>query len=437
MNNAAVASFDSVQLVKGEASKEAQLSLPKKNLGKRAIIVGASIFLALTGLVAGTMSWQYASAHESTDDAFVDGDLTQISSRIPGTVAQVLVSDNQYVKAGQAMIKLDPRDFQIKVAQAKAALEKAERQAAADNADISVTASNAGAQAITASSEVSHASAAIDDARSGVITAKAELGMETEKLISMQAQQRQYATDLQRYSNLVSQGAISQQQYDQAKTQNDVSIAQIDAEKHAIEVARSKVIKANADLQQAFSDQKKTAASAMTAVAGKEQTHAKSLQSKVAQAAVNQAKADLANAELQLSYTTIFAPSSGRVGKKSVQAGEQIQSGQALYSLIPDTAWITANFKETQISHMKPHEQVDITLDAIPDHHFKGYIDSLSPASGNEFALLPADNATGNFTKTVQRVPIKIAFDQNSIASYKQFVMPGLSAQVSVDLNKL
>ncbi|MBX9719826.1 MAG: biotin/lipoyl-binding protein, partial [Candidatus Obscuribacterales bacterium] len=217
MNNVALASFDAAQLEKGDATKEAKLSLPKKNLGKKAIIIGSSIFLALTAVVAGTITWQYSSSHESTDDAFVDGDLTQISSRIPGTVAQVLVSDNQYVKAGQAILKLDPRDFQIKVDQAKAALEKAERQAAADNADISVTASNAGAQAITASSEISHASAAIDDAKSGVLTAKAELGLEIEKLISMQAQQHQYASDLLRYSNLVSLGAISQQQYDQSK----------------------------------------------------------------------------------------------------------------------------------------------------------------------------------------------------------------------------
>jgi membrane fusion protein (multidrug efflux system) len=169
----------------------------------------------------------------------------------------------------------------------------------------------------------------------------------------------------------------------------------------------------------------------------REQTTAKQYQTKVSEAAVDQAKADLQNAKLQDSYTTIVAPVSGRIGKKAVQPGEQIQSGQQLLSLIPDQTWVTANFKETQLSGIRQHEAVDITLDAFPNHHFKGYIDSVAPGSGNEFALLPADNATGNFTKVVQRVPIKITFDEKSLDGYKQLVIPGLSAQVNVSLKTI
>jgi membrane fusion protein (multidrug efflux system) len=280
-----------------------------------------------------------------------------------------------------------------------------------------------------------HVLAAISDAKSSKAAASSALGIEQAKLLSLEAQQKQNALDLTRYSNLYGQGAVSKQQFDQAKTQNDMALAQIDAENRAIDQARANVSRADATLQQVYSDEKKTRADDMTAAADLAQTSVKKDQTKVSQAAVDQARADLQNAQLQKSYTTILAPVSGRIGKKAVQPGEQINSAQQLFSIIPDESWVTANFKETQLEHMKAHEPVDIVIDALPDHHFKGYIDSLAPASGNEFALLPADNATGNFTKIVQRVPVKIDFDQASIAAYKQLVIPGLSAQVNVSLN--
>ena len=434
MSNATIASVEKLEVpltARVACNSKAEISQSNFSMKKMLIISALAVF-TLISLIGGTIAWRYFGSHESTDDAYVDGNLTQVSSRLSGTVSQVLVTDNQYVKAGQPLALLDARDYDVKIAQAKAALERAQRQTKADTADVSVTASNAGAQVVTASSDVLHANATIDVAKSNISNARAALGVERQKIVSLQAQQRQAAVDLQRYASLVTQGAISRQQYDQSKTQYDVATAEIAAQRQAINQAQSNVVKADAELQQAYSDQKKTLASTKMAEAAQEQTTVKSLQTEVTKATVDQASVDLQNAVLQRSYTTIVAPVSGRIGKRSLQVGEQVQPGQALFSLVPDSPWITANFKETQIGGIKPHQSVDVTIDAFAGHHFKGYIDSVAPASGAKFALLPAENATGNFTKIVQRVPIKILFDESSIADYKQLIVPGLSAQVTI-----
>lgn len=433
MNSRSIATDVRVSRTEDRPENLANLKLPRSKFPlKKVVITAISSIVLLVAAIGGTMGWCYMTSHETTDDAYVDGNLTQVSSRLNGTVSQVLVNDNEYVKAGQKLALLDARDFDIKVLQARASLAKAQRQAQADAADISVATSEAGAQQITADSEALHATAAISMATSDVANARAAVGVEREKLVSLETQQKQYATDLKRYASLVSQGAISRQQYDQSKTQYDVSTAQIAAEKQALHQSESNVSKAAAELQQAYSDQKKTAASHIRAESAVHQTTVKTFQSDVAKATVDQANADLQNALLQRSYATITAPVAGRIGKKSLQVGEQVQSGQALFSLVPDSPWITANLKETQIGTIKPHQPVAITIDAFPGHSFKGYIESLSPASGAKFALMPAENATGNFTKIVQRVPIKIVFDEASIAAYKQVLVPGLSAQVNI-----
>lgn len=406
----------------------------KKMPPKKLLILSILGVVATIALVAGSCGWRYMSSHESTDDAYVDGNITQISSRIGGTVSQVLIDDNQYVKAGQLLVVLDPRDYDIKIEQAKAALEKNRRQEQADTADVAVTSSTASAQTDTAASEITHANASIASAKSLVANTKAALGMEQAKLDSLQAQKQQNETDLKRYANLSQQGAISKQQYDQAKTNYDVSLAQIAAENQAIQQARANVAKAESDLQQSYSDLSKTKATVKTAQAAHEQTNVKSFISDVSKATVNQAQADLQNAILQRSYCQIVAPVSGRIGKKATHIGEQVQPGEALFTIIPDQSWLTANFKETQIGRMRPGQAVDVTLDAFPGQHFSGHVDSVAPASGAKFALMPAENATGNFTKIVQRLPVKILFDEKSIAQFKKYIAPGLSAQVTVNL---
>lgn len=422
-------------------SEVADISSPKQTIAaskggaKRALLTVVLAVAVVAGAIASYAGWQYMSSHESTDDAYVDGNITQISSRIGGNVSRVLVEDNQYVKAGQVLVELDPRDLDIKIAQAKAALEKNERQAQADSADVVASDSTAGAQSETASSEISHANASIASAKSIVSNAHAAINMELAKLSSFKTQALQYEKDLKRYEILSAQGAISKQQYDQAKTNYEVAMAQIVAEEQAIQQARSNAAKADADLQRAYSDLSKTRATVKTAEAAHQQINVKSHLSQVSKATVNQAKADLQNALLQRSYCQIVAPVDGRVGKKSVHPGEQIQPGQALFTIVPDQSWLTANYKETQIGKMRPGQAVDITLDAFPGQHFTGKVDSIAPASGAKFALMPAENATGNFTKIVQRIPVKIVFDERGIASLKKFIAPGLSAQVTVALS--
>ena len=413
--------------------KKSPTMLSKKS-PKKLLILSIIGLVALAAAVSALIGWKYIASHESTDDAYIDGNITQISSRVGGTVSQVLIDDNQFVKAGQLLVELDPRDYDVKIAQAKAALEKNQRQQQADTADIAVTNSTAGAQSETAASEISHANASIASAKSLVANFQAALGMEQAKLVSLQSQKHQYETDLKRYARLSQQGAISKQQYDQAKTQYDISEAQIAAEEQAIQQARANIAKAESDLQQAYSDLSKTKATLKSAQAAHEQTSVKSYISDVSKATVDQAKADLQNAILQRSYCRIVAPVSGRIGKKATHVGEQVQPGQSLFTIIPDQAWLTANFKETQIGRMRPGQKVDVTLDAFPGQHFTGHVDSVAPASGAKFALMPAENATGNFTKIVQRLPVKIVFDENSIAEFKKYIAPGLSAQVTVNL---
>jgi membrane fusion protein (multidrug efflux system) len=432
--NKAVASVNDKSPQKGQTSRDKQMSSAGGLQPKKLLILSIVAVVALISVVAGLIGWRYMSSHESTDDAYVDGNITQISSRVGGTVSQVLIDDNQFVKAGQVLVTLDPRDYDIKIAQAKAALEKNERQQQADTADIAVTNSTAGAQSETAASEIAHANASIASAKSLVANSHAALGMELAKLSSLQSQKQQYETDWKRYANLSQQGAVSKQQYDQAKTQYDVSLAQISAEEQAIQQAKANVAKTESDLQQAYSDLSKTKATVKSAEAAHEQTSVKSYISDVSKATVDQAKADLQNAMLQRSYCRIIAPVSGRIGKKATHVGEQVQPGQALFTIIPDQSWLTANFKETQIGRMRPGQAVDVTLDAFPGQHFTGRVDSVAPASGAKFALMPAENATGNFTKIVQRLPVKIIFDDKSIAEFKKYIAPGLSAQVTVNL---
>lgn len=414
-----------------ESAPRSQKRLPVKKL----LILWSAGIIALTTLVAGLLGWRYMCSHESTDDAYVDGNITQISSRVGGTVSRVLIDENQYVKAGQLLVVLDPRDYDVKVAQAQAALDKNQRQQQADTADVAVTNSTAGAQSETAASEIKHANASIASAKSLVANFQAALGMEQAKKTSLQSQKQQYEMDLKRYARLSQQGAISRQQYDQAKTQYEVSLAQIAAEDQAIQQARANVEKSESDLQQAYSDLAKTRATVISAQAAHQQTSVKSFISGVSKATVDQAKADLENAVLQRSYCQIVAPVSGRIGKKATHVGEQVQPGQSLFTIIPEQSWLTANFKETQIGKMRPGQKVDVTLDAFPDQHFTGLVDSVAPASGAKFALMPAENATGNFTKIVQRLSVKIRFDENSIAAFKKYIAPGLSAQVTVSLD--
>ncbi|MDZ8109256.1 MAG: HlyD family secretion protein [Nostoc sp. DedQUE12a] len=428
------------------------------------------IGLILAGLGVGAIAagafgynyWQYSSTHQETDNATVVGNIHQVSSRIPGTVTQVLVDDNQLVQPGQLLVKLDPRDYESKVQQAQAALENARGQAQAAQANIALASQTTTGKTTQAQGDVSNAvaaistaQAAVQEAQAGIPAAQAEVKLAQAGIPAAQAQVAQANANLEkaqadynRYNELYRSGAIARQQLDTAKAAYDVAVAQKNAAVQGVEQAQARlasakvgVAKAQSQLAQAqesvVSAQAKLAASKgglQQATAGGQDTTAKRSQYEAAKAAIAQSEASLKDAQLQLSYVNITAPSAGRIGRKNVEVGNRVAAGTPLMAIVGNQYWVVANFKETQLENMRPGEPVEIKLDAFPHHSFVGRVDSISPASGAQFALLPPDNATGNFTKIVQRIPVKIVFDQKSIQGYESRITRGMSAEVAVEV---
>jgi membrane fusion protein, multidrug efflux system len=455
---------ETVPLVTPKPEENTEASTEKKAESKRkkpiALILGV---LGVGAAVAGTFGyryWQFASTHQETDNATVAGHIHQVSTRIPGTVSEVLVSDNQLVQQGQLLVKLDPRDYQNKILQTEAALQNAQRQASAAQANIGLASQTTTAKTAQAQGDVSGAlagistaQAAVKEAESGIPAAQADVKVALAGIPAAQSQVSQADANLQkaqgdynRYSSLFQQGAISKQQLDNARAAYDVAVAQKAGAVQGVEQARARlasarvgVAKAQSQLAQAqegiASAQAKLAASKgglQQATAGGQQTAVNRSQYEAAKAGISQAEASLKDANLQLSYTNITAPAAGRVGRKSVEVGNRVQIGTPLMAIVNNDYWITANFKETQLEQMKAGQEVEIKLDSLAHHTFKGRVDSIAPASGAQFALLPPDNATGNFTKIVQRIPVKVVFDPQSIQGYEARITPGMSAEVSV-----
>lgn len=446
---------------------EADVEVPQQQQKPKGKSVAGLIMsvLGVGAIAAGGFGyhwWQYASTHQDTDNATVAGHIHQVSSKIPGTVAKVLVNDNQQVKQGQLLVKLDPQDYENKVRQAQAALQSAQGQAQAAQANINLASQTTTAKTTTAQGDVnaavagiSTAQAAVQEAKAGIAAAEAEVKQAEAGVPVAQAQVAQADANLQRaladynrYKTLFQQGAIARQQLDNAKAALQVQIAQKNAAQQGVQQAQAKLAAARvgvartqsllAQAQQGVATaQAKLSASKgglQQATAGGQQTVVNRSQYEAAQAAISQAEASLKDAQLQLSYTDVFAPATGRVGRKTVEVGNRIQAGTPLMAVVNNDYWVVANFKETQLEKMKPGQEVEIKLDTFPHHTFKGRVDSISPASGAQFALLPPDNATGNFTKIVQRIPVKIIFDSQSIKGYESRITPGMSAEVAVEV---
>lgn len=433
---------------------------PKKKNRKPLIFAVAG-----TGLIAASMFgyryWSYASTHTETDNAQVAGHVHQVSTRINGTVSEVAVNDNQQVKQGQLLVKLDPSDLQVKALQAQAALDAAKRQANAAQSNISLASETTQAKTTQAQGDISGAvasistaQAAVTEAQAGIPAAQAAVAEAQAGIPAAQAQVAQAEatlqrtqTDYNRYTTLFQQGAVPRQQLDSAKAAYDVALAQKNVALQGVQQAQARVAqakegvaKAQARLAQAQEGVTSAQAKLQQSKGGLQQASASGQQTEVnraqyeaAKASISQAEASLKDAQLQLSYTNIIAPANGRVGRKTVEVGQRVQPGSPLMAIVENDYWITSNFKETQLKDVKPGQLVEIKLDAFPGHTFVGRVDSIAPASGAQFALLPPDNATGNFTKVVQRIPVKITFDPKSIQGYESRITPGMSATVSVE----
>lgn len=422
------------------ADRETDQAQDSNNPSARRRKQPSPLIMALLGVGAvaaglyGWHWWQYASTHEETDNAQVAGHLYQISSRISGTIEQVAVDDNQHVEPGQVLVKLDPKDYQVKVQQAQAALAVAQRQAQAALADVTLAGANTQAQTTTAQGNINQAIATISNAQANLEEAKAAVPAAQADLAATEADLQKSETDYNRYATLYEQGAISAQQRDSARSAYQVALAQRESDRQKVNEAQAKVAQAQQGVAQSQAQLQASRGGLQSAQATGVQTDVNRSQYEAATAEIAQAEAALKAAQLNLTYTTITAPAEGRVGRKTAEAGEQVQSGQALMAIVGDNPWIVANFKETQVDRMRPGEAVEIQIDALPGHTFTGHVASLAPASGSQFALLPPDNATGNFTKVVQRIPVKVVFDAESLQGYESQVTPGMSAVISVAL---
>ncbi len=415
------------------APKEQKGSNPKRKRPIGLILAG----LGVGAVVAGGFGynwWQYASTHESTDNATVAGHIHPVSSRINGTVAQVLVDDNQQVQKGQMLVKLDSRDYQTKVQQVQASLEAAQRQAKAAQENVNLASENAAASTTQAQGNVESAIAAISTAQAEVREAQAGIPAAQAQVAQAEANLQRAQADYNRYNILFQQGAVASQQLDTARAAYQVALAQRNSATQGVAQAEARLGQMRENVVRAQAELAAAKGGLQEARAGGVQTQVNRSQYEAATAVIAQAQANLRDAQLQLSYTNITAPTAGRVGHKSVEVGQRVQPGQPLMAIVDNDCWVVANFKETQLENMQPGKPVEVKLDAFPDHTFSGRVESISPASGAQFALLPPDNATGNFTKIVQRIPVRIVLAPESIKGYESRIVPGMSAEVSVEV---
>jgi membrane fusion protein (multidrug efflux system) len=374
------------------------------------------IIAVVVGLVAGFFLWRYFTSYESTDDAQIDGHLNPLSARVGGHVLKLLVEDNQYVHVGQPLAQIDPRDYEVIVERAKAEYDNAVAAAKAAGVNVPITSTSTGSQ-------LEASEAAVKSARASMVAAQQQYDAATAQVAQADANNARAQNDLARYKQLVSKQEISQQQYDQAYAAAQANSAELDARRAAAGAAQQQVKAAQSQITQAEADMR-------TARTGPQQVRIVRSRAESAAAAVEASKAALDQAQLNLSYTTIVAPVNGVVTNRTVEVGQNVQPGQELMRIINlDDIWVTANFKETQLRDMHVNQPVTIHVDASGGD-YKGHVNSIAGASGSITSLLPPENATGNFVKVVQRIPVKITFDPGETRQH--VLRPGMSVEPKV-----
>jgi membrane fusion protein (multidrug efflux system) len=354
------------------------------------------LIVALVVLVGGVFLWRYLSSYESTDDAQADVHLYPVSARISGYVVKVNVDDNQWVEKGTVLVEIDPKDYEVAVAQAQANFTNAEATAQSLNITVPITSVNTSSQLRSTESD-------INNTKAGVIAAQRQLTAAHAQLEEAEANDVKAQDDLHRYQLLVDKKEVAEQIYDQALAAAKSSTAAV-AAAHANESAAQQFV------EQAFSRQVQADANHQYAETGPQQVSSTKARARAAVADVEQKRAQLEQALLNLQYTKIIAPVSGEVNK-TVVVGLNVQPGQQLLTVVPlDEVWVTANFKETQLKHMRVGQKAEIHVDST-GRTMRGHVDSIAGATGPLFSLLPPENATGNYVKIVQRVPVKIVLE--------------------------
>jgi membrane fusion protein (multidrug efflux system) len=361
------------------------------------------IALVALALIAGVLFvWHYYSVRESTDDAQIDGHIYPISARVSGTAIRVLHDDNDFVQKGELLVELDPKDYQVAVDRARADLATAEANAVAAHVGVPLTTT-------TSTNQLAAADAALLSSQKEVQAAQA-------RVQEAQANYTKVSADLKRMEQLVQKDEVSRQQYDAAVAAASSARATLDAANAAVASAESRAVQAKAQADAAHTVP--------------EQIKVTRARAGAASAEVQRAQAALEQAQLNLMYTKIVAPVTGVLSKRNVEVGQVVQAGQPLFSIVNlDDIWVTANFKETQLKNMRPGQQAEISVDAY-GHSYKGTVESIAGASGARFSLLPPENATGNYVKVVQRIPVRIRINRGEDPNH--MLRPGMSVEPTV-----
>ena len=369
------------------------------------------LLVAALLIAGGIYLWIQHITWESTDDAQIQGHIMPLSPRISGNIQQVNVEEGQRVKAGDVLVTIDPTDYQVALARAQADLQDAEAQARAAHTNVPIT-------SVSTSSQVSAAQADVNNAQAGIDAAQKQVDAAQAKLNEAQATAAKNNADLERYKQLVAKEEISRQQYDQAVAAAQVGQAGVESARANLAAAQQQVVQARSRLQQAQAQLE----SARTAPQQISVTQARAAS---ANATIAKQQAVVKQAELNLSYTVIKSPVDGIVGRKSAEIGQNVQPGQELLTVVPlNDVWIIANFKETQLKNMRAGEPAKISVDAY-GRDYKGHVEAIGGATGAMFSLLPPENATGNYVKVVQRIPVRIVLEQGE--NQDELLRPGMS----------
>jgi membrane fusion protein (multidrug efflux system) len=418
-------------------------------------VIGIALML---GAVVGVRYWLHARQYEATDDAFIEGHATLVMPKVSGYVQKIYITDNQQVKAGDLLVEIDPRDYEARLAQARATLNAAIARSKAARASLALIRVTSGAGVEQASAGVAAAHSGVAQARdaasaaqgrveqssAAVGTAEANAAQAEAQVAAAKAEAVRARADVVRYQSLFSKDEVSRQQLDLATATVATAEAQLEAARRRVAASQAQVEEARAargtaadQYKQSLSQIAGTQAQAGQAAGKLNEANSAPQQVDVRQselestgAEIEHAEAAVRQAELDLSYTKIYAPENGRITKKTVENGALLQPGQALFALVPAEMWVVANFKETQLDRMRAGQVVEIKMDAYPNKIFRGHVDSFQTGTGSRFSLLPTENATGNYVKVVQRLPVKIVFDEQPDSEH--LLAPGMSAEPEV-----
>jgi membrane fusion protein, multidrug efflux system len=388
--------------LKQEEKKPTGTGVGPRKILKRGWKRQTKLLAAVVGLVVivgGFLLYRYFTSYESTDDAQIDGYIYPVSARITGYVTRVTVDNNQYVEAGTVLAQLDPKDYEVAVANARATLANDQANASAQGVNVPIT-------SVSTSSTLSTAEADLANAQAGLAAAQKQFDAAEASLRQSEANDLNAQDSVRRYKPLAEKDEIPQQQYTQAALTQRGTAAAVASARASASAAEQAVTQARAKVAQAE-------AAVRNAETRPQQISAQVSRARAAEAQAQSSAAKLQQAQLNLQYATIVAPVSGIVGQRSAQPGQNVAIGQQLMTIVPldsQNIWVTANFKETQLTHMRPGQPVTVSVDAY-GHTYKGRVLNIAGATGSLFSLLPPENATGNYVKVVQRIPVKIVLD--------------------------